>query len=172
MPLPPASIKRAPGIPYKGFPYTELEDMTGEEGGRKHNRMGRKELTDRKGYKLVEEGTLRLFIVLTLFFPAFYSFLSYEEGGEYFAGFSVAYAVLAIFLMIEVLAGRKESDTKFFWTLLGGLVVYNILSFYYNGRYLHWYGEQVNNTIAILLFAVLIRYGGFSGEQGKIASTA
>lgn len=34
--------------------------------------------------------------------------------------------------------------------------IYNILSLYYNVRYLHWYGEQINNTISFLFITLLV----------------
>ncbi len=114
---------------------------------------------------------IRLFIILTLFFPVVYSPLSYEDGGEYFVMISLPYLVLGIFLLWAIWNNRNRkydrADRKFFWFLLGILLIYNLFSFYYNIRYLHWYGEQLNNTVAIAFFACLVRFRFFDGEEGK-----
>ncbi len=122
-------------------------------------------------YSQLQGILIRLFILLTLFFPAFYSPLGYEEGGEYFVLISVPYLVLGLFLIVMIWnnkgAYKKREDLRFFWMLLGVFVLYNLLSFFYNIKYLHWYGEQLNNTIAIAFFACLVRYRFFEGEEGK-----
>lgn len=119
----------------------------------------------------IQRALIRLFILLTLFFPAFYSPLGYEEGGERFVLISVPYLVLGLFLLITIWNDRKTPAEKngrmFFWGFLGVLTVYNLFSFGYNITYLHWYGEQLNNTIAFLFFACLVRYRLFEGEDGE-----
>ena len=101
----------------------------------------------------VQQILIRLFIILTLFFPAIYSPLTYEDGAEYFVLISIPYLALGIFLLWAVWNGRNreydKGDIKFFLALIGVLLIYNLFSFYYNIKYLHWYGEQLNNTIAI-----------------------
>ena len=118
----------------------------------------------------VQEILIHLFIILTLFFPAIYSPLSYEEGGEYFVMISIPYVVLGVFLLWIIWNNRNckcdKTDVNFFWFLSGLLLIYNLLSFYYNIKYLHWYGEQLNNTIAIAFFACLVRFRMFDGEEG------
>lgn len=109
----------------------------------------------------------RIFVLLTLFFPAVYSPLSYEEGSEYFVLISCPYVILGIYLIWTVIKGKRKERNTFFLILAAFLTFYNILSLYYNIRYLHWYGEQINNTIAIALFACLIQWNGFEGEEGK-----
>ena len=114
---------------------------------------------------------IRLFIMLTLFFPAFYSPFGYEEGGEYFVMISIPYLVLGIFLLCIIWKNRshkyRKEDAKFFFALLGVLLIYNLFSFYYNIKYLHWYGEQLNNTIAIAFFACLLHFSLFDDEEWK-----
>ncbi len=119
----------------------------------------------------VQQILIRLFIILTLFFPAIYSPLTYEDGAEYFVLISIPYLALGIFLLWAVWNGRNreydKGDIKFFLALIGVLLIYNLFSFYYNIKYLHWYGEQLNNTIAIAFFACLVRFRLFDGEEGK-----
>lgn len=46
-----------------------------------------------------------------------------------------------------------------------GLLVYNLLSLYFNHKYLHWYWEQINNTVAFLLLAVIVGVGESSEKE-------
>ncbi len=105
---------------------------------------------------MVKKVSFKVFIVLSLFFPAFYSVFDADYLIEYYAGFSWAYAVLAVFLLCLMLQRKIRGRSRFFWVLLAGIVLYNILFSYYNIHYHHWYGEQVNNTIAFLLVLFLI----------------
>lgn len=47
-----------------------------------------------------------------------------------------------------------------------GLLIYNLLSLYFNHKYLHWYWEQVNNTVAFLLLAVIAAWGKAQKRNG------
>lgn len=65
--------------------------------------------------------------------------------------------MMALYMAIQVWKKKEK-----IWPLSGaalvyfaGLLVYNLLSLYFNHKYLHWYWEQVNNTVAFVLFAVL-----------------
>ena len=107
----------------------------------------------------VQELFFRIFLLISLFFPAFYSIFDADYQAEYFVGFSLAYFVLAIYLLIQIVNIKAFSKKPAFIVLLGGLIIYNVVSLYFNIRYLHWYGEQINNSIAFLFFAFLIGYG-------------
>ena len=96
-------------------------------------------------------------IVFFLLFPAFYSPYTDVYQSAYYAGFSWAYFMMALYMAIQVWKKKEK-----IWPLSGaalvyfaGLLVYNLLSLYFNHKYLHWYWEQVNNTVAFVLFAVL-----------------
>lgn len=105
---------------------------------------------------IIRKISFKVFIILSLFFPAFYSIFDADYLIEYYAGFSWAYAALAVFLFCQVLQHKVCRRSLFFWVLLVGIVLYNLLFTYYNIRYHHWYGEQVNNSIAFLLFLFLV----------------
>ena len=104
----------------------------------------------------VRKISFKIFIILSLFFPAFYSIFDADYLIEYYAGFSWAYAALTVFLLCQVLQHKVRRRSLFFWVLLVGIVLYNLLFTYYNIRYHHWYGEQVNNSIAFLFFLFLV----------------
>ena len=97
-------------------------------------------------------------MVLALFFPAFYSVFDADYLIEYYGGFSWAYAALTLSLLFLVLQKRFRKPNRLFWVMLAGIVVYNVLFTYYNVRYLHWYGEQINNTIAFLFILCLLGF--------------
>ncbi len=89
-------------------------------------------------------------IVFFLLFPAFYSPYTDVYQSAYYAGFSWAYFMMALYMAIQVWKKKEK-----IWPLSGaalayfaGLLVYNLLSLYFNHKYLHWYWEQVNNTVA------------------------
>jgi len=94
--------------------------------------------------------SLKIFIVLSLFFPAFWSTYQEDYKMEYYAVFTAAYAVLLLYMLLCVLEGKWKNKIGFPVVLAGILVVYNVLSLYFNVSHLHWYGEQINNSIAVL----------------------
>lgn len=103
---------------------------------------------------------LGLFIVLSLFFPAFYSVFDVSYMSIYYAGFSWPYLMAGIYLAL--LFASRENRGKmglFLWSYLALVFLYNLLSLYFNMKYLHWYWEQVNNTLAFLLFGAMVCYG-------------
>ncbi len=101
---------------------------------------------------------LRAFFVLSLLFPIFYSPYTDVYQSAYYGGFSWAYFFLACYLGVRLWKGLRERRRfsvkgKLY---LGMLLVYNVFSFYFNYKYLHWYWEQINNTVAFLTFGVLV----------------
>lgn len=101
---------------------------------------------------------LKGFFVFTLLFPAFYSPFTDVYQSAYYGGFSWAYLCLVLYMGLQLLERRgfKKKLTGVWYLYFGLLAVYNLLSFYFNYKELHWYWEQINNTIAFLFFAVLI----------------
>lgn len=111
--------------------------------------------------------SLKLFIIFSLFFPAFYGPFNEEYKMEYYAAFTLAYGALLVYMIWQVFRGqRKSQGDRFPMVYLAGILIYNLLSLYINMRYLHWYGEQINNTIAFLFLFYLCRYEDSLGEQG------
>lgn len=109
---------------------------------------------------------LKLFMVFSLFFPAFYSAFNEEYKMEYYAVFTLAYGILLIYMLLQVWKGKRKKKQRFVTLYAAVLVLYNALSLYMNVKYLHWYGEQINNTIAFLFFLVLLAYENSLGEDG------
>lgn len=113
--------------------------------------------------------SLKIFIVLSLFFPAFWSTFQEDYKMEYYAVFTAAYAVLLLYMLLCVLEGKWKKKIGFPVVLAGILVVYNVLSLYFNVSHLHWYGEQINNSIAVLFFIVLcMQQDGFDGKREEL----
>ena len=102
---------------------------------------------------------LRAAFVLMLLFPAFYSPHTDVYQSAYYAGFSWAYFLLVLYMLLQIAWNRSSLKLSAWkWTGLvyfGLLFLYNALSLYFNHTYLHWYWEQVNNTVAFLFLAVL-----------------
>lgn len=94
------------------------------------------------------------FCVFMLLFPAFYSPYTDVYQSAYYGGFSWAY--LCLVLYIGYILFQEKHNWKKWIPYLIVLIVYNLLSLYFNHKYLHWYWEQVNNTIAFLFFMVLV----------------
>lgn len=98
---------------------------------------------------------LKGFCVFMLLFPAFYSPYTDVYQSAYYGGFSWAYFLLVIYMGI-LLLNQKSRNWKKWTPYFALLAFYNLLSLYFNYKYLHWYWEQVNNTVAFLFFAVLV----------------
>ena len=102
-----------------------------------------------------------------LLFPAFYSPYTDVYQSAYYAGFSWAYFLLVLYMAVRVWKNRDR-----IWPVsavgilyFAGLLVYNLLSLYFNHKYLHWYWEQINNTVAFLLLAVIVGVGESSEKE-------
>ena len=109
---------------------------------------------------------LKLFIIISLFFPAFYSAFSEEYKMEYYAVFAVAYGAAFFFILFQLFEGKREKGQKLLAGCAGVLLLYNLFSFYMNVRYLHWYGDQINYTLAFLFFLCLCWHRDSLGEKG------
>ncbi len=111
---------------------------------------------------------LRLFILLSLFFPAFYSVFDIEYKLIYYAGFSWPYLMAGIYLLLLLAEKRgKGKMSAPLWGYFLLLLIYNLLSLYFNIRYLHWYWEQINNTLGFLLLGMMICCGFGGKKQGE-----
>lgn len=101
---------------------------------------------------------LKGFFIFTLLFPAFYSPFTDVYQSAYYGGFSWAYLCLVIYMGLQLLEkrGNGRKPAKIWWLYFGLLAVYNLLSLYFSYTELHWYWEQINNTIAFVFFAVAI----------------
>ena len=111
---------------------------------------------------------LSIYMVLALLFPTFYSPYTDIYQSPYYIAVSVAYLVLVLFMGTQVWKKRVRTglNRKWMWGFLLFVLLYNILSFYFNIRYLHWYGEQLNVTIAFLFVLTLMCYD-VKFEQGR-----
>ncbi|MEI3525674.1 MAG: hypothetical protein V8Q27_05730 [Eubacteriales bacterium] len=98
---------------------------------------------------------LKLFMVFSLFFPAFWSTFSEDYKMEYYAVFTAAYGALLLSMAACAIKGGWKKKQVFALCLAGGLLIYNILSLWFNVRELHWFGEQIDNTVAFLFLLVL-----------------
>lgn len=107
----------------------------------------------------IDSWILRTAFFLMLLFPAFYSPYTDVYQSAYYGGFSWAYFLLVLYMALQ-LAWHQDRLWPVAWSMVGiayfGLLfLYNMLSLYFNHNYLHWYWEQINNTVAFLLMAVL-----------------
>ena len=109
---------------------------------------------------------LKLFIILSLFFPAVYSPFTEDYKAEYYVIFTLAYGALLVYMGWQLFRGQRKRGDKFCLIYLAGILLYNVLSLYMNAVYLHWYGEQISNTIAFAFFLFLCWYEDSLGEQG------
>ncbi len=109
---------------------------------------------DSKTKKSISTFLLKIYIVLSLFFPAYES----KVGNSYYVERYYAHIALAVYLIYTFVIRHewKPKKTGLCTALLVLIGIYNILSLYYNVRYLHWYGEQINNTISFLFFTLLV----------------
>mgnify|MGYP002512481295 CR=1 FL=1 len=107
---------------------------------------------------------LKGFCIFSLLLPVFYSPYTDVYQSAYYGGFSWAYLMLVCYMAIEALAVWRQPGTLWekgaahkgwlFYLLV--LVIYNVIALYMNYKYLHWYWEQINHTVAFLFFMTLI----------------
>ena len=100
---------------------------------------------------------LKGFIIFSLIFPAFYSPYTDVYLSAYYGGFSWGYLLLVFYMGWWTIKSkkRKEDSWKRWMVYIVMLLVYNVLSLLFNYKYLHWYWEQINNTVAFSLFLIL-----------------
>ncbi len=96
----------------------------------------------------------KLFLVFSLFFPAFWSSFREDYKMEYYAVFTAAYACILLWMLVSIRRGGFRKN-RFCLGLAIGLLLYNVLSLWFNIRSLHWFGEEINNTIAFIFFLFL-----------------
>ncbi|MCI8375998.1 MAG: O-antigen ligase family protein [Lachnospiraceae bacterium] len=107
---------------------------------------------------------LKGFCIFSLLLPVFYSPYTDVYQSAYYGGFSWAYLMLALYMAMQIVEGWKQRDTfqrkaadyKKWLLYLLVLALFNAASLYMNHKYLHWYWDQVNQTIAFLFFMVLV----------------
>lgn len=108
----------------------------------------------------IDSWILRAAFVFMLLFPAFYSPHTDVYQSAYYAGFSWAYFLLVLYMLLQLVWNRGKlarihaAAAAYF----GVLLLYNVLSLYFNHKYLHWYWEQINNTVAFLFMTVLLGF--------------
>lgn len=108
----------------------------------------------------IDSWILRAAFVFMLLFPAFYSPHTDVYQSAYYAGFSWAYFLLVLYMLLQLVWNRGKlarlhaAAAVYF----GVLLFYNVLSLYFNHKYLHWYWEQINNTVAFLFMAALLGF--------------
>ena len=104
--------------------------------------------------KRYAQALLKHVVAVSLFIPYIYS----KTNNIMYQDFILANA-FAVLAMIAILTSWKL-DLKKNGIFLAGLgillLAYNIIATYMNHNYLHWYGEQINTTIAFLFFMVLL----------------
>ena len=97
---------------------------------------------------------LKHLVAVTLLFPYFYT----ATNNYYCHDFTLA-NFFAILTMVFIITSWKL-DLKHNSIFLAGLgmllLAYNGFATYINHTYHHWYGEQINTTIAFLFFATLL----------------
>ena len=115
----------------------------------------------------IDSWLLRGTVALLLLFPAFYSPYTDVYQSAYYAGFSWAYFLVVLYMAVRVWNNRDRLPRISIAAIVyfAGLLIYNLLSLYFNHKYLHWYWEQVNNTVAFLLLAVIAGLGEGSEEK-------
>lgn len=108
----------------------------------------------------IDSWILKAAIIFMLLFPAFYSPHTDVYQSTYYAGFSWAYFMLALYMLLQLVWNRKKMFRLSAAGLLfsGMLLLYNILSLYFNHKYLGWYWEQINNTVAFLFMGALLGF--------------
>lgn len=106
-------------------------------------------------------------VALMLLFPAFYSPYTDVYQSAYYA-----WVFGHIFCWYCTMVVRVWKNRDRIWPVsavgilyFAGLLVYNLLSLYFNHKYLHWYWEQINNTVAFLLLAVIVGVGESSEKE-------
>ena len=108
----------------------------------------------------IDSWILRAAFVFMLLFPAFYSPHTDVYQSAYYAGFSWAYFLIVLYMLLQLVWNRGKlarlhaAAAVYF----GVLLLYNVLSLYFNYKYLHWYWEQINNTVAFLFMAALLGF--------------
>lgn len=107
-----------------------------------------------KNKKEISSFLLKLYIVLSLFFPAYQS----NQESCYYIEIYYANIVLAVYIIYNLIISKewKKKRSHFLDVFMIILTAYSLLSYYFNARFLHWFGEQFNNTFAFCFFGLLL----------------
>ena len=101
--------------------------------------------------KDVDSWILKGAFIFLFLFPLFYSPYTDVYQSPFFGAFSPAFFLLVFYLGLLFLKKRPLGWKKWI-PYIAMLAAYNLLSLYFNYRFLHWYWEQINNTVAFLFF--------------------
>ena len=116
-----------------------------------------KQLTRSEWYTEIYSWLIRIFIVLTFFFPMYYS--SFKKH-MYYIGLLWPYLFLLPIIGMIVFKHRKEKwqNKKMAIWLSCLTILYAGFSYYVNKQYHHWMWEEIHNTIAFLFLIVILIY--------------
>lgn len=116
-----------------------------------------KKLTENKWYVEIYSWVIRIFIVLTFFFPMYYSSL---RKHMYFIGFLWPYAALLPGMALLFLRHFRDkwSNKGFVIFQMALLAIYAALSVYVNHAYHHWMWEEIHNCVAFSFMILLLMY--------------
>lgn len=120
-------------------------------------------LTNAKWYTELTSWMFRIFIVLTFFFPMYYSDF---KKHMYYIGFLWPYAFLFLGMGLVILKHRKDKweHKKFAIVILTLLIVYAAMSLYVNKVYHHWMWEEIHNCVAFVFMLMLLVYPKWKDE--------
>lgn len=94
------------------------------------------------------------FIVFALFFPFFIS----NIGNAYYPDFILVNLFSFLFIITIIITKQIRITRKDFLAFSLGiaLILYNLSALYVNHKYLHWYSDQINVSLAFLMFITLL----------------
>lgn len=114
-------------------------------------------MTGSKWYTELTSWMFRIFIVLTFFFPMYYSDF---KKHMYYIGFLWPYAFLLLGMGMVVLRHVKErwqhKNAALVFLVL--LMIYAGMSLYVNKVYHHWMWEEIHNCVAFAFMLMLLIY--------------
>lgn len=114
-------------------------------------------ITNHRVYIEIMSFLAKVFVVLTFFFPAYYSDFKKDM---YFIGFLWPYGILILLMGMLFLKNcrRKWKNQRFAIPLLLLLIGYVLLSLYVNEVHHKWMWEEIHNTVAFAFVGMLIVY--------------
>lgn len=116
-----------------------------------------KKITEHRVYIELMSFLAKAFLVLTLFFPAYYS--SFDRH-MYFMGLHWPYVILVLLMAMLFLKNctKKWSNKRYVVPGLLLLAGYVLLSLYVNRVYHHWMWEEIHNTVSFLFAGMFMAY--------------
>ena len=120
-------------------------------------RNNMKRMTENKWYVEIYSWMMRIFIVLTFFFPMYHSDF---KKHMYYIGFLWPYVFLLLGMgMLFLRHCRQRWENKgFALFLIVLLTAYIAVSLYMNRLYHHWMWEEIHNTVAFAFLILLLIY--------------